>query len=102
MDRFYHGTDLKGILAIIESRNLGVTYFDAEGVYLTKDYEDALNHGQYVFRFINIDLRKLETDDENDGFFHRGLLSIDDAEDVVVSKDDRRVVRDLIQNIMYG
>jgi len=97
---FYHGTDAKGIEGIIKERKIGTNYFDGEGFYLSKEFKHALNHGQYILVFKQIELSRLETDDVNDGFFHRGSLSIDLIDNVICSSNDKRVINDMINSLL--
>lgn len=94
---YYHGTDISGINAIIKSRLIGVGYFDGIGVYLTKDIEQAKNHGQYILVFKNIQPDKLETDDVNDGIFHRGHIDLSSVSKIISDIHDKRVIKDLIE-----
>ena len=94
----YHGTDNKGINAILTCRYIGVKYHDCEGVYLTDRIEDALNHGPYVFYFRN----DFETsrDKINDGLFYTGRLSIDGEFCIGMFCDienDKRIIKDIVQ-----
>jgi len=43
-------------------------------------------------------LSKLETEDVNDGFFHRGLLDIDNIYEILLFNDDKRIIRDIINS----
>jgi hypothetical protein len=97
---FYHGTDSNGLLGILTDKKIGTPYFDGVGFFLSKDFEDSHNHGQYVLVFSKIDLSKIVTDDVNDGFFYKGFLSIDFVDYIIVSGNDRRIARDFINNLL--
>jgi hypothetical protein len=97
---FYHGTDSKGLQGILIDKKIGTPYFDEVGFFLSKDFEDSHNHGQYVLVFSKIDLTKIQTDDVNDGFFHKGFLSIDFIDYIIVSGNDRRIANDLINSLL--
>ncbi len=99
---FYHGTDASGIEGIISKQKISVKYFDGDGFYLTKNIEDANNHGQYVLVFQNIDNNKLETDDVNDGFLYRGSLAISEILEIIILKNDRRFLIDLFSSLVEG
>ena len=96
---FYHGTDAAGIEGIITKKKISVKYFDGNGFYLTKNFEDANNHGQYVLVFKNIEESKLETDDVNDGYLYRGSLEISEISEIIIIKDDRRFLIDLLNSL---
>jgi hypothetical protein len=100
MTKFYHGTNAEGINGILSGRKIGHNYFDGVGFYLADCPFWANEHGQYVLAFNNIDESKLETDDTNDGYFYRGFLSIDNISEILISKNDRRIALDVIDNII--
>ena len=100
MKTFYHGTNAEGINGIILDRKIGHNYFDGVGFYLADCPFWANEHGQYVLVFNNIDKSKLETDDNNDGYFYRGFLSIDNISEILISDNDRRIVLDGIDSII--
>jgi hypothetical protein len=95
-ETYYHGTNLEGIIGIYHKRQAGVNYFDGVGLYLTKDFDDANNHGQYVLQFRAIDESKLEQDDTNDGYFYRGEIPFNAIEMIMMEPLDGRVINDII------
>lgn len=97
---FYHGTNREGICGIIKSRYVGTKYFDGYGVFLTTDIEDALNHGQYVLIFNNLNL-VCEKDEVNDGYYYRGKIKIDLISKVFCNPNDKRVIKDLADGLQY-
>jgi hypothetical protein len=97
---FYHGTDRKGLEGILKDGKIGTPYFDGEGFFLTKDFEDANLHGQWVLVFSKIDLSNLQTDDVNDGFLHKGCLNINFIDKIMFSNNDRRIARDFINTLL--
>lgn len=100
MRKFYHGTNAEGINGIISQGKIGVNYFGDIGFYLADCPFWANEHGQYVLAFNNIDESKLEIEDDNDGYFYRGFLSVDNISDILISENDRRIVLDGIDNII--
>jgi len=96
----YHGTNREGICGIINKGFIGTKYFDGYGVFLTTDINDALNHGQYVLVFNNPDF-KLETDDENDGYYFRGKIKIELVSVVYCDLNDARFIKDLMDGSQY-
>jgi hypothetical protein len=95
---FYHGTDLKGIIGIIQDRYIGTEYFDGWGCYVTDDIHTAHNHGQYIVSFVVDDPKIFNQDGVNDGFYHKGKLFLPKKTAITVIPNDQRVLNDIILN----
>lgn len=91
---FYHGTNYEGIIGILETKQIGVEYFDGKGLYLTNEFLTAHNFGQYVLVFKNINEDNLEVDDINDGFFHKGCINMKNLKQIIACSDDIRFIQD--------
>lgn len=91
---FYHGTNYEGIIGILETKQIGVEYFDGKGLYLTNEFLTAHNFGQYVLVFKNINEDNLEVDDINDGFFHKGCINMKNLKQIIACSDDIRFIKD--------
>ena len=91
---FYHGTNYEGIIGILETKQIGVEYFDGKGLYLTNEFLTAHNFGQYVLVFKNINEDNLEVDDINDGFFHKGCINMKNLKQIITCSDDIRFIQD--------
>lgn len=94
--KWYHGTNLKALKQIVKSKFISVDYFDGKGFYLTKDFDDASNHGSIVLVFDNIDESNLITDDVNDGYFHKGILSYKEISKLVIC-NERAYLQEMLQ-----
>ena len=93
---YYHGTNLNGVLGIAKDSKIGHAYGDGVGVFLSDNIEISLNFGQYVLIIEGIDESKLETDDVNDGFFHRGFIDSKFIKNIHTEfLKDARVVKDI-------
>lgn len=93
-NEFYHGTNYEGIIGILETKQIGVEYFDGKGLYLTNEFLTAHNFGQYVLLFKNINEDNLEVDDINDGFFHKGYINMKNLKEIIACYDDIRFIKD--------
>ena len=99
-NEFYHGTNYEGIMGILETKQIGVEYFDGKGLYLTNDFSTAHNFGQYVLVFKNINEDNLEVDDINDGFFHKGYINMKNLKKIIACSDDIRFIKDTAKAII--
>lgn len=91
---FYHGTNKEGIDGIIKSRFVGTECFDGYGFFLTKDFEGASLHGQYVLT-LYLMIVELQTDNVNDGNLFLCKLGVENIKQVLFSVNDRRVMKDM-------
>jgi hypothetical protein len=99
-DLYFHGTDEDGLIKILESGNMGIKYFDFEGIFITNDYDEAWNHGKYVFALQNLNSENFLIEESNQGIFHKGLIDLDKVKFLVINQNDGRFSRDLINSII--
>jgi hypothetical protein len=100
MNIYYHGTDQKGLFGIIRDRKIGTKYFDGICVFLSKDFETANLHGQYVHVISGIDESNIFTDDVNDGYLHKGYIDVKYVIEIRMIENDRRIFRDFINGLI--
>ena len=88
---YYHGTNLKGILSIIESGFIGVDYFDCTGFYISTDINVAVTHGQYILSIDDVDVSKITSDTTNDGLLYKGKYPLSEVLSLSICNDQRLV-----------
>ena len=99
--RHYHGTNKKGLDAIIESGNIGITYPDGfSGFYVTTDVEQAKNHGQYVITIDDITEDELLIDENNGDTIFKGIMPLSRAFSITTNCNDLRTIQDIINNLI--
>lgn len=94
----YHGTDCNGIESIINCGYIECNYFGERGFYLSDDFWDAINHGQYVLVIPISKADHLVFDEINDGVFFWGRKKINGAGITITSLplgEDKRVFDDI-------
>jgi hypothetical protein len=98
---YYHGTSFECLNSILESKYVGVKYFDGYGFYLTKDIHNAFNHGYYVLCFEDINEHNLITDDVNDGLLYKGILPIESIKSIAISSQYQSIyIENIIKQIL--
>jgi hypothetical protein len=73
---FHHCTSASSLKKIEECGWLFSKYFDGEGVYLSECPYDCQYHGEKILVIDGVYIKNtnLQTDDVNDGIFHRGAI----------------------------
>jgi hypothetical protein len=93
---YYHGTNMDGVMGIAKSKGVFHNYNGEIGVFITEDFNHAINFGQYVLVIKNVDKSKLTESDSEDGLFYNGILPIDCIETIYSDYlTDARVIRDI-------
>lgn len=98
---YYHGTN--NIQGIIEDQKICTDYFDLHGSYITSCYENAYNHGCYVFQFSKsmINESNFYIDDVNDGILYLDGIDLKNKDyNILVNKDDYRFIKSIILNMI--
>jgi hypothetical protein len=97
---YFHATNKRGLIGILESQTIGTNYFGEIGVYLAKDYLHSFHHGQYVLLISNLNANKITKDNVNDGLLYKGAIDIQKVESIIIYSGDRRLVEDLVDELI--
>jgi UDP-N-acetylmuramyl pentapeptide synthase len=100
---YYHGTTFENLQKIFQDKKLCVEYFDHKGIFITKDYSNALNFGEVVLAINRkiVNSKNITWDDTNDGLFYVGGFDIDEQNiDILICENDRRVMMSIMKSII--
>jgi hypothetical protein len=76
--KYYHGTSTKNFINILNDKKLVTSYNDDIGIYITPNFDHALNFGEVVIVLDLIKNENFESDNINDGIFYRNGIEIDE------------------------